>query len=142
MDEHDSTPSQATRAPDVRKRIGTCGEADTAAFLEARGYHIVDANIRPIGGRRRGEIDLVAWDGDCLVFVEVKTRRARLAANVSPAEAVDWRKRRQLLRLAYAYIARYNLNDIPCRFDVVEVLWHGTAPSFNIIVSAFDAGDV
>jgi putative endonuclease len=142
MDDHAVTPPQATGSPDVRKRIGTCGEADTAAFLEARGYRIVDANVRPIGGRRRGEIDLVAWDSDCLVFIEVKTRRASPAGNPSPAEAVDWRKRRQLLRLAYAYIARYKLHDIPCRFDVVEVLWYGTAPTFNIIVNAFDASDV
>lgn len=120
------------------KIVGNAGEAHAPAFLEKRGYQIVDANVRPIGGRSRGEIDLIAWDGDMLVFIEVKTRRATAS---TPAEAVDLRKRRQLVKLAQAYLIRHNLDEVPCRFDVVEVVNRSGNLEFNLIVNAFDAND-
>jgi len=136
-------PSPETPAPkDTRKQLGTLGEAETAAFLENHGYRVIDANVRPLGGRRRGEIDIVAWHGDYLVFIEVKTRRSGSVARPTPAEAVNWRKRRQLVHLANSYIARYRLDDVPCRFDVVEVLRIAESLSFNLIENAFDGGDV
>jgi len=77
---------------DVRKTIGSRGEEETVAFLETRGYSIVDTNVRPLGGMARGEIDVIAWDGEYLVFCEVKTRRVMTGAQGTPAEAVHARK--------------------------------------------------
>ena len=124
------------------KTVGAQGEATTAAFLEARGYRLVDANVRPEGGLARGEIDLIAWHGEYLVFIEVKTRHAARGAQGTPAEAVDARKRRQLLSLAAAYLAKHNLDDVPCRFDVVEVVEGKDGFSqFHLFANAFDGMD-
>jgi len=124
----------------TRKSIGAKGEAETIAFLEARGYRVVDANVRPLGGMARGEIDVIAWDGEYLVFVEVKTRRAALGNQGTPAEAVDTRKQKQLTRLAMAYLAKHEFDDVPCRFDVVAVVRRPPAPPhFTLFRNAFVA---
>ena len=107
---------------DARKATGARGERETLDFLEVRGYRVVDTNVRPLGGMARGEIDVIAWEGEYLVFCEVKTRRTALGNQGTPAEAVDARKQKQLTRLALAYIAKHDLDDVPCRFDVVEVV--------------------
>ncbi len=65
------------------------------------------------------EIDLVAMDGDTLVFVEVKTRRSRSAG--APEEAVDARKQSRMRRAAEAFAQRYRAGDIEMRFDIVAV---------------------
>ena len=114
---------------DARKTLGARGEAETVAFLEARGYRIVDVNVRPLGGMARGEIDVIAWDGEFLVFCEVKTRRSASGHQGTPAEAVHYQKQKQLTRLALAYLAKHNLDDVPCRFDVVEVVRRPPAPA-------------
>lgn len=125
---------------DNRKAYGARGEADTAGWLEERGYRVVDANVRPLPGLARGEIDLIAWHDDVLVFVEVKTRRRARGAQGTPGEAVDARKQRQLVALASAYLAKHELDDVPCRFDVVEVVERdGAPPQFTLLVAAFDA---
>ena len=128
--------------PRNRKTVGAAGEASAIAFLESRAYRLVDANVRPEGGMARGELDLIAWHGECLVFVEVKTRRVASGAQGTPGEAVDARKRRQLVSLAAAYLAHHALDDVPCRFDVVEVVEgrEGFA-RFRLIPNAFDATD-
>ncbi len=124
------------------KTFGSDGEAQTASFLEGRGYRLVDANVRPLGGQARGEIDLIAWHGPTLVFVEVKTRHVARGAQGTPAEAVDARKRRQLVTLATAYLAKHNLDDVPCRFDVVEIVERRNAPpQISLLVNAFDGAD-
>jgi len=69
--------------------------------------------------RRRGEIDLIGWDGEVLCFIEVKTRTSH---DVKPAEAaVDHEKRRELAGMARAYLRR--LPEVPWRFDVVTVYY-------------------
>ncbi len=123
---------------DNSKAFGARGEAETAAFLESRGYRLVDANVRPLHGMARGEIDLIAWQGGTLVFIEVKTRRHAHGAQGTPSEAVTAAKCRQLVRLATAYVAKYHLDDIPCRFDVVEVVeCPGVPRSFTLLPDAF-----
>ncbi|MDQ2687060.1 MAG: YraN family protein [Armatimonadota bacterium] len=125
---------------DNNKTFGARGEADTAAFLQTRGYQLIDANVRPLGGMARGELDLIAWHDGTLVFIEVKTRRAARGRQGAPAEAVDARKQKQLIALASAYLAHYALDDVPCRFDVVEVIERdGRPPQFTLIPNAFDA---
>lgn len=97
-----------------RRRVGIEGEAVARRFLEGLGFRIVEENFAcPLG-----EIDLIAHDGEVLVFVEVKARRsARFGA---PAEAVHARKQRQILRVAEAYMRERRLRG-PCRVDVVAV---------------------
>ena len=125
---------------DTRKATGAQGEQETLTFLQSRGYRIVDTNVRPLGGMARGEIDIIAWDGLYLAFVEVKTRRTALGAQGSPAEAVDGRKRRQIALLAQAYLGKHDLDEIPCRFDVVSVVKRPPAPLlFTLLRNAFEA---
>ncbi len=117
------------------RALGRAGEAVAAAALRARGYRILDRNVR----LRRGELDLVADDAGTIVFVEVKTRRT--AAYGTPAEAVGGRKRQALIRLAEAYLARRRLTGRPCRFDVAEV-WvapGGRVLRVEILCNAFGA---
>lgn len=128
---------------DTRKVTGARGERETLDFLEARGYRVVDTNVRPLGGMARGEIDVIAWDGEYLVFCEVKTRRTALGSQGTPAEAVDSRKQKQLTRLAYAYIAKHELDDVPCRFDVVEVVRRPPhPPNIRLLRDAFPAAEL
>ena len=95
--------------------IAEIGESLAVAHLEGRGYKILAQNYRAI----RGEIDLIARDGQFIVFVEVKTRRS-LKFGV-PQAAVTKRKQRQISKIALAYLQAENLWDNPCRFDVIGI---------------------
>ena len=96
------------------------------AYLEQLGYRLVAANFTlPVGRNLRGavvtsEIDLVAYDGDTLCFVEVKTRASDWFA--PPQVNVDLRKRRQISRAARAYRHMLGIEDQPFRYDVVTVI--------------------
>ena len=98
-----------------RLNIAETGEALAVAHLRARGYKILAQNYRAL----RGEIDLVAQDGDCLVFVEVKTRRS-LKFGV-PQAAVTRQKQQQISKVALAYLRNHDRFDVPCRFDVIAI---------------------
>ena len=106
--------------------IGKLGEAYAAAYLEQLGYRLVAANFTlPVGRNLRGavvtsEIDLVAYDGDTLCFVEVKTRASDWFA--PPQVNVDLRKRRQIARAARAYRHMLGIEDQPYRYDVLTVV--------------------
>ena len=106
--------------------LGRRGEALAAEHLRAQGYRLVASNFRVgVGRNRRGavvraEIDLVAYDGPVVCFVEVKTRASdRFAA---PEANVDLRKQRQVTRAARAYRRVLGLTGSPYRYDVVSVL--------------------
>lgn len=101
-----------------RQDVARLGEAAAVAALRDAGYRILDTNVR----LRRGELDVVAEEQGVIVFIEVKSRRSALYG--TPAEAVTARKRRTLVGLAAAYLARRALAGRPCRFDVAEV-WCG-----------------
>ena len=106
--------------------LGARGEALAIEHLERLGYHIVAANFSlPIGRNRRdvivnAEIDLVAYDGATLCFIEVKTRVSDQVA--APQANVDLRKRRQIARAARGYRRMFGLIDAPFRYDVVTVV--------------------
>lgn len=120
--------------------LGKFGENAAQALLQDRGYRIIGANIRPFPGTGSGEIDIVAWDGSTLAFVEVKTRMAASSIVGSPAEAVGARKQRQIINLANAYVGLHQLTDVPCRFDVIEVVaGSGHKPVLTLHKAAFDA---
>lgn len=125
-----------------RKVLGTAGELATVRYLTANGYRIVEQNVRPFPGMARGEIDIVGWDQDVLVFVEVKTRRATFSTQGIPAEAINRAKRRQVVLLANAYIGIHGIDNVPCRFDVVLVTRRTDgAPHFELVKNAFDGND-
>ena len=99
----------------ARQILGKSGEQAAVAELERRGYAILDRRYRTA----RGEIDIVARDGDTVVFVEVKVRET--AECGTAAEAVTCQKQRRLAYMACDYLARHHLMDQPCRFDVVAI---------------------
>jgi putative endonuclease len=106
--------------------LGKLGEDYAAAYLDQLGYRLVAANFTlPVGRNRRGavvnaEIDLVAYDGDTLCFIEVKTRASDWFA--PPEVNVDLRKRRQITRAARVYRQMLGIEDEPHRYDVVTVV--------------------
>jgi putative endonuclease len=114
----------AAHAPHIE--LGRRGERLAAEHLCAQGYRLVASNFRVgVGRNRRGaivqaEIDLVAYEGPVVCFVEVKTRASdRFAA---PEANVDLRKQRQVTRAARAYRRTLGLSGAPYRYDVVSVL--------------------
>ena len=105
---------------------GALGESYAAAYLDQLGYRLVAANFTlPVGRNRRGaiinaEIDLIAYDGDTLCFIEVKSRSSDSFA--PPQVNVDLRKRRQITRAARVYRQMLGIKDQPYRYDVVTVI--------------------
>jgi len=117
---------------------GQEGEEIAAAFLEKRGYRLVARNVR----MARGEIDIIAYDGETLVFVEVKARSRRKAeAPFSAASAVDHRKQMQLARTAMKYLAQTE-TTVPCRFDVVVVDRHARGVACALFQNAFEPPEI
>ncbi len=99
-----------------RRRRGQQGEQIAAEFLQQQGYLIQERNYRS----RRGEIDIIAWDGGTLVFIEVKSKTHTVFG--FPAEMVDQRKQQTLVRVAMHYVRQQKLPHTALRFDVVAIL--------------------
>ena len=112
--------------PETTIDLGQRGELLAAACLKKLGYQLVAANFSlPVGRNRKGaiinaEIDLIAYEGEVLSFVEVKTRASDWFA--SPAANVDLRKQRQITRAARAYRRMFGLKDVRYRYDVVSIV--------------------
>jgi len=106
--------------------LGQLGESYAAAYLDQLGYRLVAANFTlPVGRNLRGaiinaELDLIAYDGDTLCFIEVKTRSSDWFA--PPEVNVDLRKRRQITRAARVYRQMLGIEKEPHRYDVVTVI--------------------
>ena len=112
--------------------LGKRGEALAWGYLQNEGYRILEKNFRT----RFGEIDIVAEKKGTVVFLEVKTRRNQDFG--TPAEAVDWRKRRKMAQVAESYLQRKGLENRPARFDILSVLWDGAnEPRFVLLEDAF-----
>ncbi len=116
-----------------RGRTARRGEALAALFLRLKGYRIEARNWRC----QLGELDIIAWDGDTLVFIEVKTRTGRTAG--SPEEAVTAGKQRRLALLAQAYLGQRRGEPPPCRFDVIAVEGSAPWPRVRHLKTAFRA---
>ena len=118
---------------ETRSLLGRKGEDLAASYLRQQGYRLLARNYR----QRYGEIDIIARDGACIAFVEVKTRQA--GSPFLPFEAVSLRKQRQIARVAQAYLAANRLFDTPARFDVISVLMHPDGqPQLEHLANAFD----
>lgn len=105
---------------DRRRALGRQGEELAVAYLAQQGYHIVTRNWRT----RSGELDIVAREGEWLVFVEVRARRTRGDASVpalgSPEESVTPRKQLQLVTMADAYLFEMKWDGL-WRIDVIAL---------------------
>ncbi|HEX9045859.1 MAG TPA: YraN family protein [Verrucomicrobiae bacterium] len=97
-------------------RRGLLGERAAKQYLCQAGLKFLTANFRT----KRGEIDLIFRDGDCLAFVEVKTRSSEEWTR--PAAAVDAERRRRLSHCALDYLRLLRNPEVKFRFDIVEVL--------------------
>lgn len=116
--------------------LGPAGERAAAKYLEKLGYRIIARGHR----QRLGEIDLIAIDGNWIVFVEVKTWSSD--AGGDPSEAVDSRKQERITRAALIYLKRKKLLDYPARFDVISIVWPSrgnSQPKIRHFKSAFEA---
>lgn len=110
---------------------GEYGESLAQAYLKEQGFRILETNYR----FHHGELDIVAEEGEILVFCEVKTRSN---AEFGPPEcAVSEQKQHQLRRLALAYLTVHGIRDRVCRFDVIAIRLQGGVPSVNLIRDAF-----
>ncbi|HEY3829254.1 MAG TPA: YraN family protein [Solirubrobacteraceae bacterium] len=120
------SPTRTTSArEDPRRILGRLGEQLAAAHLERLGFAVIDRNART----RYGEIDLVAFDGQTLAFIEVKTRRARkrwqLSAEEQPLAWLKTRQRTRIRRLAVAWLHSESRNRPTAhtiRFDAIGVV--------------------
>jgi putative endonuclease len=94
--------------------LGKEGEEIALRFFRKKGYRIIERNYRtPLG-----EIDLIAKDGDVIVFIEVKTRID--IAFGRPFEAVDWRKKEKIKKVSLCFLKRFRY-EVPARFDVLSI---------------------
>ncbi len=99
-----------------KREIGAVYEKQAVAFLQEKGYEIVETNFRC----RQGEIDIIAREGEYLVFIEVKYRKDTRAGN--GLEAVDYRKQQKIIQTARYYLySRQFGEEVPCRFDVIGI---------------------
>jgi putative endonuclease len=117
-----------------RQQLGLLGEDLAARALAARGYAILERRYRT----RYGEIDIVAEDGETLVFVEVRARATDEFG--CAAESVTEAKRRRVTAMAVEYLARHRVTNRPCRFDVVAIdAALSEEPQITVFPAAFDA---
>jgi putative endonuclease len=114
--------------------LGRKGEDLAHRYLRSAGYKVVARNYRP---GQDSEIDIVARDGDKLVFVEVKTRTS--AEFGSPDRAIDREKQRHILRAARSFVTRSGDSWSTVRFDIVAIVF-GNAPEISHYRDVFFEG--
>ena len=110
------------------RRFGIIGEKIAQGYLKSQDYEILKNNFYT----KKGEIDIVARDGEYLVFCEVKYRAGDAGGH--PAEAVDLRKQKRISGCALYYMMEKGIDDIPCRFDVISIC----GKEIMLIKNAFD----
>ena len=115
-----------------RLDLGRLGERLALQKIKRLGYKCIEKNYRC----SLGEIDLIAKDGDCLVFIEIKTRKGRSIGYAK--EAVTQRKIRQISKVALAYMKSNNCCDTKSRFDVIAVSIMGDREEMEVITDAFE----
>lgn len=113
---------------------GRSGEDVAAVFVHQLGWLILERNFRCPDG----ELDLIAQDGDTLVFVEVKTRSSRERGE--PGEAVGRAKQTRLIRAASRYLTAKEFWNRPCRFDVISIIVRAGEPVIEHWEDIIDVG--
>lgn len=115
-----------------RQGLGCRGEELACAFLREKGYLILNRNYRT----KTAELDIVAREGEYLVFVEVKSRSSNEFG--SPFEAITRRKQSKMILAAQEYLARERPASRAARFDVVSVLFERGKPVIDHLENAFE----
>jgi putative endonuclease len=120
-----------------RRWFGTRSERAAARYLLQRGWTILARNV----AMRVGELDLVALDGEFVVFVEV--RSTGTGDVVRPADSIDAAKQRRVSAAALAFLQKHRLLDRAARFDVLTVSWppNQSTPVIVHFPNAFEAPD-
>jgi putative endonuclease len=118
-------------SPINRRLQGKAGEELAAKYLEQQGFTIRERNYR----FERGEIDLIAEDGDELVFVEVKARSS--TAFGAPEDAVTEEKQEQVRAVAEGYLFERDIDNRACRFDVIAIEFKNNKADIRHIRNAF-----
>ncbi len=99
-----------------KRDIGTAGEDEAVAYLTAKKYRILERNFRC----KSGEIDIIAQDGEYIVFIEVKMRKDNQFG--LPSEGVNYHKQKKIIRSAEQYLISKNKYGMNVRFDVIEII--------------------
>lgn len=115
-----------------KRDLGRYGEQVAEQFLRTQRYEILARNYRCA----YGEMDLVARDGDTLVFVEVRTQSGPTFGD--PLESVTSRKQRQIAKAALHYVVRHQVDQQAMRFDVIGISWQDTVPRITHVRGAFE----
>lgn len=128
------TMAKSDKAPkDMRRiRTGKRGEDLAAGHLRKAGYQIVAQNYRCL----YGEVDIIALEGDTIVFIEVKSRRSETFGQ--PQEAVGLEKQKKLSRISLHYLQQKRLEGRNARFDVVSVRMLPDGIRIDLIQNAFN----
>lgn len=114
--------------------FGRHAEIMAVDHLRSLGYRIVISPYRT----KNGEVDIIAWDHDTLVFIEVKARRN----SEPPQDSVGFKKQRRVIRAAQSYMAYHRLHDVPYRFDILAITaLPGSKPEFRHLRDAFNVDD-
>lgn len=111
--------------------VGSWGEEIAESYLKKKGYTILNRNFRS----KIGELDIVARDGNVIVFIEVKTRN-KLSYGL-PCESINEIKKRHIKRMADFYTMINNIEDIDLRIDVIEIFIIEDTVSVHHIENAF-----
>jgi len=115
-----------------RLELGKFGEELALRKIKSLGYKKIIRNFRcPLG-----EVDIIARDGDTLVFMEIKTRKGRSIDYAK--EAVNAKKKRQISKVALAYMKATDCSDVRARFDVVAISLGRGKPEIEVIKNAFE----
>ena len=112
--------------------LGESGEEAACALLKKNGYKILVRNYK----NKLGEIDIIAYDGDTICFIEVKSRRTDKFG--LPQEAIFAPKQRKISRVALSFLKENNLFEKKARFDVVSVIYSAEKPRMDLIKNAFE----
>jgi putative endonuclease len=135
--------ARAGKARAAHLELGERGErAALRHLVDEEGYELVATNfLIPVGRGLRGqkvtaEIDIIAYDGETLVFVEVKTRTSD--EFITPERAVDLRKQRQIARAARRYRRLMKITGEPYRYDVVTVIPDAAGDRIELLRGYFD----
>jgi len=114
-----------------KMKTGRQGEKMAADLLTRSGYELIAQNYRA----GHDELDIVARQGDTLVFVEVKTARSKNFG--APETWVDQRKQQHIGAAADAFLIEHDFQDVDCRFDVIAIDLSQSPPRINHIKDAF-----
>ena len=102
--------------------LGSRGEDAAVKYLQGNGYKILETNFCNTSGLRLGEIDIIAQEGEEIVFIEVKTRRIASIYSQIPEENINHRKLYKLSKISSFYLKKHGLINSPYRFDAISIM--------------------